>query len=136
MIDKYEFLGYISEEQLEESYQYELPDTLDEIRTKFGLIQQPHDNFVKQYWANRVLENWRKFWCLEWLYERTGRPEVKGLDIQTTIECCRVHLEGCMLNSYENCDLVEKNNYRRCVSNCGCPKCYHDRLDGWRKSDV
>jgi hypothetical protein len=135
MFKYYEFIDYISNRQLEEAYQLELPDTLDEIYTNMG-IKDPHESLVRRYWADKVLENWRAFWCLEWLYSRTGRPEVEGLDIKTTIECCKVHLQACMLNSYENCDLLEKNSYRRCLTNCGCPKCYNNRLDGWRKTDV
>ena len=132
MQEYYEFIDYISNEHLEECYQYELPDTLDEIRTQFG-IKEPHEGFIRRYWANRVLENWRKFWCLEWLYAKTGRPELENIDTLTLIECCKVHLDACLLASYENCDLVETK------SSCYCPKCFNERLDrknGWRKSDV
>jgi hypothetical protein len=132
MEEYYEYIDYISKQHLEECYVYELPDTLDEIRTTLGL-KEPPVAFIRRYWANLVLEHWRQFWCLEWLYERSGRPQVEGLDIITTIECCKVHLEGCLMASYENCDLVETKHI---LSNCYCPKCYNDKLSGWRQADV
>ena len=46
MQEHYEFIDYISNERLEESYRYELPDTLDEIRTTFGL-KEPHEIYFK-----------------------------------------------------------------------------------------
>lgn len=122
MQEYYEFIDYISAKHLEESYQYELPDTLDEIRTTLGILK-PHEGFIRRYWANQVLKNWREFWCLEWLYQRSGRPMVENLDIKTTIECCKVHLDACLL-------------INRCLDKCGCPKCYNDQRNGWRQSDV
>lgn len=132
---EYEFLDYISNHQLEMTYQLEKPSVIDEIYSTSGVIES-NETLIRRYWADRVLAEWRRSWAFEWLLERSGREITTKMDGEDLQACCEFHLEGCLRNSYDNCDLVEKNTFRRscptCLPGVECPVCYNNRLDGWR----
>lgn len=134
MYEQYEFLNYVSTVEIEKSFQSDKAAVIDEMYSRTG-IENPSDVDIRVYWADHVQKAWRSHWGLEWLYERSGRPVVENLDTKTLTACCSVHLDACLLSSYENCDLVENNKYRRCplcLPGQECPQCYNERLNHWR----
>jgi hypothetical protein len=106
MLNEYEFFSYISLERIDDLYQHQRASMFEEVQTQFKL-KTPHEGLVKRYWASKTNDNWHRSWCLEWLYDRTRRPQVENLDLRTLVDCCKVHLEACLLTSYDACDLLE-----------------------------
>lgn len=152
MYRKFEFTDYIEPERVEAEWLNNRPAILQEL-VDHG-VSNPLPGYARAYWESKVSAEWHRRYMIEWLYYKTGRIALGDVDAKTAIECCKIHLEANLINSFDNCDFAE--NYQggkvqlkavfatNFCTNClikpiagsestkYCARCYREVLNKWR----
>lgn len=102
----YSWEYYATDIEKEEAWKFFIPYMKEELH-QYYRNSNPSLQITYEYWRRRMDEEWHKVAMLDWLFSKTGRPNTTLLDRQGLKTVCEFHLEGCLQQSFDNCDLYE-----------------------------
>lgn len=146
---KYKFEDYFSEDDLKHGYEAAKESIRAEVENRLGIdVSKLSEHYFIDYWKKKCNTKWLNDGDWKFLWDQSGRERIdfSGIDKETFLKCCIAHLQGCMVNTYDNCDLIEHNNPKSYVNLCYtclkpligteseryCARCYRDVLNKWR----
>jgi hypothetical protein len=123
----YTWEDYASDEEKSDIWINFYQQMKDELIQWYGL-QEPDNEAVYCYTRKRVDQLWHEVGMLDFLYNKSGRLQKFDLTREELRIVCEFHLEGCLQNSFHNCDLYE-GKYSELDKN-SCNECGDSLLAG------
>lgn len=144
---KYQFELYFTQEELDDAYNKALPGIKEEVAKNLGVdVSNLSGHYFLDYWKRKCHTKWIQGGDWQFLWARSGREPIKWpIEQKAFLDCTKIHLQGCLMVTHDNCDLIEGNHKRYtnicktcltpingCESELYCARCYRQVLNKWR----
>lgn len=91
----HEWKLYLPTDVMDNFWEKEKSTIYQELRNTY-MMHSPPEWYVRDYFEHKITAEWRRHFCLEYLYSKLDRPQKPNMDARTLLECCKIHLEGCL----------------------------------------